>query len=236
MRASGDGGADGLGLLVHLLDHEVLVAALLGGLDGPVDGVHRPLSGCAVKAGDANVVAIEVGHVTLLEEDDPTGVGEHGGHVRGQQVLALTEAHDERHVAARAHQPQRLPPVQHGYRVGPVGLPQRGPHGVGDVAAIGLLDEVREDLRVGLGVEVVAAGQQAIAQLAVVLDDAVVDDRDVTGAIDVGMRVEVVGPSVGGPAGVGQADRGGGCRVEQRGAQVGQLAGALLPRTSRRRR
>ena len=121
-----------------------------------------------------------------------------------------------------------LAPVEHGHGVGAVGLAQRGAHGIGDVARVGLLHEVGEHLRVGLRAEAMAPREQAVPQVPEVLDDAVVDDRDIAGAVDVGMGVEVVGPAVGRPAGVGEADRRLGRGVEQRGAQVGQLARALL--------
>ena len=149
----------------------------------------------------------QVGDVALFEEDDPAGVGEHRGDVRGEQVLALAEAHDEGHVVARPDEPVGLAPVEHGDGIGAVGLAQGGPHGIGDVARVGLLHEVREHLGVGLGAEAVAAREEAVPELPEVLDDAVVDDRHVAGAVDVGMRVEVVGPAVGRPAGVGEADR-----------------------------
>ena len=76
-----------------------------------------------------------------------------------------------------------------------------------------------------------AALLQLGAQVREVLDDAVVDDRDRAGAVDVRVRVAVVGRAVGGPAGV--ADAGGGGRqraVGQRALEVGQLAGALRRR------
>ena len=45
----------------------------------------------------------DVRDIALLEEDDAARVGEHGSHVGGQEGLAITEAHDERHVHAGAH-------------------------------------------------------------------------------------------------------------------------------------
>ena len=226
--AARDGGPDGGRLLVHLLGHEVLVAALLGGLDGPVDALHRPLALDAVEARDDDRVRVQVGDVALLEEDDPAGVGEHRRDVRGEQVLALAEAHDEGHVVARADEPVGLAAVEDRDRVGTPGPPERRAHGGRDVARVGLLDEVGEDLGVGLGGEPVAPREEAVAELPEVLDDAVVDDRHVARAVHVGMGVEVVGPAVGGPAGMGEADRGRGRGIEQRRPEVGQLARPLL--------
>ena len=47
-----------------------------------------------------------------------------------------------------------------------------------EVAVVVLLDQVRDGLGVGLGREGVTGLAQPLAQLAVVLDDAVEDDRD----------------------------------------------------------
>ena len=170
----------------------------------------------------------QVGDVALVEEDDPAGVGQHRGDIRREHVLALAETHDEGHVVARADEPAGLAPVEHRDGVGAVGLAQRGTHRVRDVALVGLLHEVCEDLGVGLGAEPVATREEAVAEVPEVLDDAVVDDRDVAGAVHVGMGVAVVGPAMGRPAGVGEADGGLRRHVEQCRAQVGELARALL--------
>ena len=79
-------------------------------------------------------------------------------------------------------------------------------NGLGQIAVVGLLDEVRERLGVRVGSEDVAALAQAVAQLLEVLDDAVVDDRDLARAVGVGMGVEVIRPAVRRPARVGEAD------------------------------
>ena len=73
-----------------------------------------------------------------------------------------------------------------------------------------------------------AARLEPVAQLAEVLDDPVVDDRDRAGAVPVRMGVEVVRPAVGRPASVGQADRGVRGPVGDRRLEIDQLAGPLL--------
>ena len=77
VHSAGDRGADGLRLLVHLLEHEMLVAALLGGLDRPVDLGHEALARRAVDAGDDHSSGGDVGDVAFLEEDHAAGVGKH---------------------------------------------------------------------------------------------------------------------------------------------------------------
>ena len=66
-------------------------------------------------------------------------------------------------------------------------------------------DEMRDDFAVGLGRELGALGFQLAAQLAEVLDDAVVHDGEPVGRVR--MRVVLGRPAVRRPAGVADADR-----------------------------
>ena len=67
--------------------------------------------------------------------------------------------------------------------------------------------QVRDDFGVGFGGEGVAFGLQAVLQLQVVFDDAVVHHHHVAVAIAMRMGVLFGGPAVGGPAGVPDAER-----------------------------
>ncbi len=71
--ATRDGRSDGHRLFVHLLEHEMLVAALLCRRDRPFDTVDRALALHAVEARDDDRPTPEVGYVTLVEEDRPGG-------------------------------------------------------------------------------------------------------------------------------------------------------------------
>ena len=72
-------------------------------------------------------------------------------------------------------------------------------------AALHLLaDQVRDHFGVGLGDELGALGCQLVAQLAEILDDAVVHDRELVGGVR--MRVVLGRTAVGRPAGVADAD------------------------------
>jgi hypothetical protein len=67
------------------------------------------------------------------------------------------------------------------------------------------LDQVRDDLSVGFGDEVVIGFAESFFELEIVFDDAVVNDDDVAGAIAMWMGVLFGGPAVGGPARVADA-------------------------------
>ena len=178
--------------------------------------------------GHPDGAAHEIGDVALFEVHDPPRVGQDRGHVRGQERLAVADAHDERHVHPRTDEPLGLAAMEDHERVGADRAAQGLPHGLGHVPVIGLLDEMGDDLGVRLGVESVARRRQLGAQLDEVLDDPVVDDRQLAAAVEVRVRVEVAGPPVGGPARVRETRSGVGRAVAERRPQLGDLARALL--------
>ena len=84
---------------------------------------------------------------------------------------------------------------------------------------VNLADEVGQDFGVGLGAEAVPGFEQWGAQGLVVLDDAVVDQRQPPRLVIVRVSVFVGGPPVRGPAGVGNTDV---ARRRRLGQQVGE--------------
>ena len=217
-----------LRLLVDLLEHEVGEAALLGGLRRPVHARHEPLARGPVDGRDRGARRAKVDDVPILEEDHPVRVRQDRGDVGGEERLAVTEPHHERDVLPRAHQPVRLTAMHDRHRVGALDLRKRRTNGVGQVAGVRVLDQVREGLRVGVGAEHVPARLEAVAQLAEVLDDAVVDHGDGAGAVDVRVGVQVVRAAVRRPARVGEPDPRVRRPVQERRRKVGQLPRPLL--------
>ena len=134
VHAPGDGGTDRLGLLVHLLEHEMREAALLRLLDVPVDVVDHALAHSSIDARHANRRGVDIGNVALLEEDHLPRVRQDGRNIGCQEVLAVAKAHDQRHVQARADEAIRLTGVQDGQRVGAVRLVEGDARGFGDIA------------------------------------------------------------------------------------------------------
>ena len=89
-------------------------------------------------------------------------------------------------------------------------------------------DQVGDDLGVGLGAEDVAAADELGAQLAVVLDDAVVDDDDVAGGVGVRVGVDAASPCRASPSACGRCRcLPGGSGAVEAGAQVRELADVL---------
>ena len=193
-------------LLVDLLEHVVGELALLGGVGRQLAQLGRALRGVAVAVEDAHAVAADLGDVALLEEDEVPRHGQQCRHVGGDEVLVLAEADDHRAALARHHDAVGVVLRHDCERVGALELRDGGAHGLEEVARHleVVVDAVRDHLGVGLGGELVALALRLGAQLLVVLDDAVVDDRDaVLGDVRVG--VALARHAVRGPAGVRDA-------------------------------
>ena len=62
------------------------------------------------------------------------------------------------------------------------------------------LNQMHQHFRVGVTLEDMPGFGQRLLQPDVVLDNAVVDQRDPPGAVGMGMRVDIVRSAVGGPA------------------------------------
>ena len=162
--------------------------------------------------------------VALLQVDDVAGVREDGGDVGSDEVAMLAETHHQR--ARVLGDDQHLGKLlgDDGQRVGSSHVAERCAHRLGKLQSLLdlHLDQVGEDLGVGLGAELVPRPRQRLLQLEMIFDDPVVDHRHA--AVLVRVRVLVGRLAVRGPAGV--ADAGGALRHRLAEAllQIRQLA------------
>ena len=214
-------------LLEDLLEHEVLVAGLLGHDRIPQHALRRLRDRPAEEVGELDAGARDDRHLLVAEEDDVARVAEDRGDVRRDEELAVAEADDDRRAVADGDDLFRIVGRDQHQREQPAHQQQRAPHRVLEAVVLHLaLDEVRDDLGVGLGDERVPLALQLLLQIEIVLDDAVVDDDDLAGAVAVRMRVLLGRPAVRRPARVADAVVAG----ERIGAddllEVRQLAGA----------
>ena len=129
-----------------------------------------------------------------------------GRHVGGDEVLALADADDDRRTVADGDELFGIVGRQQHEREQPAHALHRAQHRVLEAVVLPfLLDQVRDDLGVGLRLELVALGDELALDLEVVLDDAVVDDDDAAGAVAMRVRVLFGRPAVRGPARVAEA-------------------------------
>jgi hypothetical protein len=228
------GVGDRLRLLGDLLEHEVVVTALLGGGEIPVDVEGAPLAGLTGEVGDLVGVGPQHHDVVLAELDRLAGVLDERRDVGTEKHLAFADAQHQRGRAARGHQDVRVGRVTEDEGERALEAAEHGAARGDEVAAAAARlhlapHQVGGHLRVGVGLQIDPGGLELRAQRGEVLDDAVVHDRDV--ARDVRVGVPVARATVGGPAGV--ADAGGTrepapARRRELRLEVGELALLLL--------
>ncbi len=194
-----------LGLLHDLLEHEVLVAALFRSGHIPRYGLNFLLDRVAELVHDNYAVRTDDGNLVVIEDDVALGAADDGGDVRGDHVLALTDADNQRVAAAcsddllcvvHRDNAQCIRAAQTLY-----GL-QNGLCEVLLLAGMQIIYKVCNGLGVGLGLELVAVRFQTLTQLLIVLNDAVMYDCYLALAAQMWVRVAVGRLTVGGPAGV----------------------------------
>jgi hypothetical protein len=181
----------GVGLLEDLLQHERLVAALLGALLVPVDLL--PLGRVDLGAVDeeADAVGRDFDNLAVGRMDDRPRFAQEGGDRRSKEVLALAETHHERRLVPDPDQQIGLVVMDGDDREVPFELRIDARQRLHEVAVVRLLEQVDDDFRVRLRSEGVAAVGELLAQLHVVLDDPVEDDREPVG-LTAGERVRVL--------------------------------------------
>ena len=198
--AAQDRFARGRRLLEDFLEHEVLVAGLLRHDRVPEHALrdfgNRPIE----EVGELHARPRDHGHFLVAEEDDVACVAEDRGDVRGDEELAVAEPDDDRRavsdgddlfgIVCRDQNQREEPRIRCSARLTAFSSP----------SSLGFaLDEVRDDFRVGFSDELVPLALQFVLQIEIVLDDSVVHDDNLAGAVPVRVGVLFGGPAMGGP-------------------------------------
>ena len=204
-------------ILMDLLVHEGVPTALFGGGRIPVHGVGLRIGhDVAHEVGDDDLVCGHHHGLVLVDFHGALGVGHERGHVGAEEVLAFAKTDHQRRIVTGADHDVRLAHIggedgerafQHACETAD-GLEQVRLAGLFDDLVADLAQQLRRDLRIGFGNEMVAFRLQVETQLGRVFDDAVVDDGHFAVTRGVRMRVGVVRHAVGGPTGVADAHGG----------------------------
>ena len=193
-------------LLEDLLEHEVLVAGLLGHDRIPRHPRALLRDRAAGVVGELDPGRRDDRHLLVAQEHDVARVAEDRRDVGRDEELAVAEADDDRRAVADGDDLVRIVGRDEHEREQPAHVQQRPPRRVLQPVVLHLaLDEMRDDLRVGLGDERVPFLLELLLQIQIVLDDAVVDDDDAAGAVAMRVRVLLGRPAVGRPARVADA-------------------------------
>ena len=182
---------DALGLLEDLLKHERLVARALGRVVVPVDLEHVVLDSLAGRrVGEGDAFGRDRGDLAVVWKLHAAGLGEEGCEVRCEEILPFAEPDDHRRPLAHADEMVRVVVMDEHEGEVPFELRVGRAHRLDEVAVVGVLEQVHDDFRVGLRRERVARRLELVAQLAIVLDDSVQDDRHLA-VVTRGQRMRV---------------------------------------------
>ena len=220
--------ADDLRLLVNLLGHEVAIIAFVHEKGRGRRFEHGALDFAAFGVEHVGALAREHGQIAVLEIGDRVGKRRERDGVGAEIHFALAIADGERRALARADEEIVLAREQEGEREGTAQPRQHCGHRLGRRPAVFhlLAHEMGDDLGVGVGAECCSFLFQLLAQLAEVLDDAVMDDGETVSGV--GMGVALGRSAVRRPAGVADADRAGERLAREPRLEIAQLAfGAL---------
>ncbi len=132
----GDGLRHRVGLFVDLLQHEGLIAALLGRIGVPGDLLGLALHRLALGVGHAHPVRPSFDDLAVFDRYRATGVGEEGRDRRGEEGLTLADAGDQRALLAGADQAVGLLGVHRDEGVVAAQLGVGGADGGGEVALV----------------------------------------------------------------------------------------------------
>ena len=212
--AIGDRLGDRIGLFVDLLEHERLIAALLGGVLVPVDRLHGPLERLTRGRGDHDLVGPQDDDLVVVEELHAPRLPQERGHGRGDELLSLAAPDDQRALPARSDEHVGLVEAHRHECVVSLELAVCGPHGVRQIRVVVTCDQMRDHLGVGLRGEHAALREEPLLERDVVLDDPVDDDVHAIARIAVRMGVLLAHPPVRRPASVPDA---GACRPRRDG-------------------
>ncbi len=193
-----------LRLLEDLFEHEVGEPAFLGILDAPVHEFDPPLDLLALVV-DLNVLRGYLGDIPVLQKDDTLGMLEEGRHIRCGEELAVADAEHQGTAVTGGDDPV----VVGRYREDCIGSFQeryRLCDCIEEIAGVLLFKKVDDHLGIGLGAEGVTALDQLPLEFDVVLDNTVVDEREPSGTVGMGMGVDVVRFSVRRPPGMPDTD------------------------------
>ena len=188
-------------LFVDLALHVVAVVALVDLVEDMLDTDRRPHDRLVCRAPHADGIAADVHQVAFLEEDEPVRHGTQRQDVRGDEILLDADSDDERAAEARTDHASGFVAADDADRVGALEALDRRAHGGQQVPflLVVVVDEMDDDLGVGLRLEAVARRDHLVAQRLEALDDAVVHEGDAAVG-DVRMRVRLARSAVRGPA------------------------------------
>ena len=205
--SGGHGGLDRSGLLHDLLQHEVFVTALFCGLNIPGDSADILLDGVSGTVEYLNGIGGQLCELSVLKVDDIPCVRDQCSDIRGKEIFANAHSENQRACLADNENSVRFVGADDTQSVGPL-QPGGGFHdGPLEIAVVVHLQQMDNDLGVGLAFKMIAFFNQLGTKFHIVFDDPVVHDCKPAVIAGVGMGVRVGRCAMGGPTRMADSGR-----------------------------
>ena len=232
MQAALHRGLQGPGLFENLLEHKVREAALFNFAQAHLQFADLGSMLFVAKVRDPQGFSpLDINNLLFAQIDDLVRIFDNRRRVGAHEVFILPYADNQRTALAGGNQLVRLVLVHNDQRISAHHEVegQRNRLFQGHRTGIHhILDQLDDDLRIGLALEMIAFARQFGLEGEVILDDSVVNQRKVMVLGIMGMRVDVTGLAVGGPAGMGDPDTARDILVGRYGLQILDLALGLI--------
>ena len=128
----------------------MLVAALLGSLGIPVDLEDLLRHGLAAAVRDLDGILRDDGQLAIVEDVRAARARDDGGDIRRDEVLALTDADDERVVLLRADELVRLSLAHEDERIRTLDAVQHFADRGNEITVVDLFEQMGDDFRIRL--------------------------------------------------------------------------------------
>ena len=198
--------AHSLRLLVDLLEHEMLVAALFRRLGVPVDLEDLLRHHFAATVRDVHAVRLDDRHLAVVHDVGAPRARDDRRDVGRDEVLPFAETDDERVVLLRADEAIGMLARHEDERIRTFDTREHLAHRGFEIAVVDLFQKVRDDLRIRLRLEGMPLLDQFFLQRHIVFDNAVVHDGEIARAVCMRMRIAVRRAAVRRPARMTDAD------------------------------
>ena len=202
--------AQGVRLLVDLLQHEMLITTLLRRR-----GIHAKLGNLArdrhiVEIADIDGLRRDNRDVVVVEIYHPLRVSNDRRSIGRNDRFAIAHTDHDRAATPRGDDATRLARREHGDAKSSFDLMQGIANRLEKIALVAIADQMREHLGVGFREEMMTLALKPRAQRAVVFNDAIVHQCDVAALVEVRVCIDLGRRPMGCPTGVRDAGAGAG--------------------------
>ena len=214
-----------LRLLIDLLQHEMIIAFLFGSIRIPGHMEHIPVHFLPVFVIDLHAVRCQHYHFIIFNQIDFFHVLQQSRNIRCDKVASLPQTCDQRRILADCHDLFRFCGSDHADGICPSHFRYSLIHCILQITVIVDANQMGDDLRIGFRPEHnTVVPHQHFLQFHIVFDNPVMNHRNGSVPVQMGMGIEIRRCSMGGPPGMADTGSAGHGIIADEVLQVGNPA------------